>query len=212
MQEERDAELFDASVKGLQPLGIDPGIPADASGNIDAHQSKLIHRVVKHLDGGLRIRQRNGRASPDPAGIFALRARHMLVPHHRGLTALLRRQVGEINRKGAERADHAHLMAEAIHVLELPVEIEPFRPGVDRWASIMSQITVSAAAVAFRARIAAALAELLEDVSRPPVEMGIDDPHGVYSLGRLGFAFRSAPRAFSTPGKTQGVKSWNHAP
>ena len=77
-------------------------------------------------------------------------------------------------------------------MLELAVEIEPFRPGVDRWASRMSQITVSAAAVAFRARIAAALAKLLEDVSRPPVEMGIDDPHVHFSIRFQSLAHRPA--------------------
>jgi len=64
-------------------------------------------------------------------------------------------------------------------MFELPVEIEPFRPGVQRGTSLMSHIVVPAAVVAFCARITVALAKLLEDLSRPPVEMGIDDSHGV---------------------------------
>ncbi|PYS13763.1 MAG: hypothetical protein DMG15_10185 [Acidobacteria bacterium] len=34
MKEKRNAELFDASVKGRKPLGVDACIPADAAGNI----------------------------------------------------------------------------------------------------------------------------------------------------------------------------------
>src|SRR2546422_4528138 len=70
-------------------------------------------------------------------------------------------------------------MAKPIHMFELPVEIEPFRPGVERGTSLMSHIVVSAAVVAFCARVTVAPAKLLEDLSGPPVEMGIDDPHGV---------------------------------
>src|SRR5207247_5104647 len=68
-------------------------------------------------------------------------------------------------------------MAKPIHMFELPVEIEPFRPGVERGTSLMSHIVVSAAVVAFCARVTVALAKPLEDLSGPPVEMGIDDPH-----------------------------------
>src|SRR6516164_9969240 len=71
-------------------------------------------------------------------------------------------------------------MPEMIHIFELPVEVEPFRPGVQRRASLVSHVVVSTAAVAFRAGIAAARAKLLEDLSRPPVKMGVDDPHGIY--------------------------------
>src|SRR6266566_7797560 len=68
-------------------------------------------------------------------------------------------------------------MAKPIHMFELPVEIEPFRPGVERGTSLMSHIVVSAAVVAFCTRVTIAPAKLLEDLSGPPVEMGIDDPH-----------------------------------
>src|SRR5579864_6882754 len=44
----------------------------------------------------------------------------------------------------------------------------------------MSHIVVSATAVRNRVRIATPLAQLLKDLSRPPVEMGVDNPHGVY--------------------------------
>src|SRR5437867_7293162 len=79
-------------------------------------------------------------------------------------------------------------MARHVQVFDLAVEIAPFSPTVERPALRISHIIVSAAPIAFRPRIAAALAKLLEDLSRPPVEMGIDDPHGVY-LDRLGFAY-----------------------
>src|SRR5215467_3202784 len=69
-------------------------------------------------------------------------------------------------------------MPQTIHVLELPVEVEPLRPGVQRWAPLTSHIVVSAAAIRFGVRVAAPLAELLKDLFRPPVEMGVDDPHG----------------------------------
>ena len=68
-------------------------------------------------------------------------------------------------------------MAETIHMFELPVEIEPFSPRVERWPALVSEIAVSAAVVAFRARIASAFAKLFEDFSRPPVEMGVNDTH-----------------------------------
>src|SRR5262249_49121469 len=81
-------------------------------------------------------------------------------------------------------------MAKTIHMFELTIEIEPFRPRVKRWASLMSDIVVSAASVAFRARIATAFTELLENLSRPPVEMRIDDAHDV------SLSMRSAARAW----------------
>src|SRR5262249_49196173 len=81
------------------------------------------------------------------------------------------------DRKRAERAHHVYFVPETIHVLELPVEVEPFRPGVQRWASLMSHIVVPAAAVRFRMRIPAPFAKLLKDLPQPPVEMGVDDSH-----------------------------------
>ena len=182
MQEERHTELFDARIKGRQTLGVDPRIAADASGEIHPHQSQLEDRVIQHLDGVFRVGQRYGCARPDAAWIFALRARHRLVPRNGGVTALFGRQVGEIDREGTKRTDHAHLVAKAVHMFELLIEIEPFGPTVQRWAARLSYIIVAAAAIALRTRIGAALAKLLEDASRPPMEMRIDDPHSVYPL------------------------------
>src|SRR5438876_3160242 len=180
MKEDRHAELFDASVKRFETLGIDPGVPADAAGNIHTHQPEFGDRVVKNVDGDLRIRQRYCGAGPHSAGILTLRLRHLPVPHECGVTPLLRRQIGKIDREGTERANHADVMTQAIHMFELPVEIKPFRPGIDRRTALMSEIVVSAAAVAFRARISAAFAKLFENLAGPPVKMGVDDTHAVY--------------------------------
>src|SRR5690349_15857531 len=73
-------------------------------------------------------------------------------------------------------------MAETIHVLELPVEIKPLCPRIERRPPLMSQVSVSAAGVAFRMRIAAPLAELLQEIPRPPMKMGVDDPHDIESI------------------------------
>src|SRR5262245_364461 len=133
--------------------------------------------MFQYLDRDLRIRQWNGCACPNPARILVLCARHLLVPGYCSITTLLRWQVRKIDREGTKRADNAHLMAKPIQMLQLPVEVEPLSPRIDGRSSFVSQVVVSAAAVPFRTRKAAAHAKLLEDLSRPPVEMGIDDPH-----------------------------------
>src|SRR5437016_9657612 len=121
--------IRDWSVTGVQTCALPIYVKfANATGYIDTHQSKFIDRVVKNLNGELHVRQGNRRAGPNPPGVFALRVRHLLVPHYCGVTALPGRQVREIDRKRAERADHADLMAKTIHMFELPVEIEPFSP------------------------------------------------------------------------------------
>src|SRR5690349_3585431 len=73
-------------------------------------------------------------------------------------------------------------MAESIHMLELPIEIEPLRPRPKRWSPFMPDVGVSAAVVEFCARIAAALRKLLKDFAGPPMEVGIDDPHAGHSV------------------------------
>ena len=73
-------------------------------------------------------------------------------------------------------------MAESIHMLELPIEIEPLRPRPKRWSPFMPDVGVSAAVVEFCARIAAALRKLFKDFAGPPMEVGIDDPHAGHSV------------------------------
>jgi hypothetical protein len=89
-----------------------------------AHQAERVDRVVEHFDRDLCIGERHGGACPYAARIFALRAGHRLVPLDRGVAAFLGRQIGEIDRERSERTHDAHVMAEAVHVLELTIEIE----------------------------------------------------------------------------------------
>src|SRR5262249_19423891 len=73
-------------------------------------------------------------------------------------------------------------MAKAIHVLELPVEIKPLCPRVERRPPFMAHVCVSAAGVAFRVWKTAPFAKLLKEISRPPMKMGVDDPHDTESI------------------------------
>src|SRR5215475_6195813 len=78
-------------------------------------------------------------------------------------------------------------MAKTIHMFELAIQVEPFRPGVERRAPFMPDVSVSAAIVAFCPRMGRAFAKILEDLSRPPMEMGIDYPHAgfIFSHSRV---------------------------
>src|SRR5207253_11475469 len=77
-----------------------------------------------------------------------------------------------------DRAHHIDLMAEPVHVRELPVEIEPLRPAAqDIIDIVLAQIGIAAPTVDLGARIGRALAEPLRHRTRPPVEMRINDPH-----------------------------------
>ena len=93
MKKDRNAKLFDSSVEGREPFSVDARIAADASGNVHAHEAKLMDRMVQNLDGDFCVCQRNSRAGPNSARIFPLRPRHLLVPHDCRVTALLRRQI-----------------------------------------------------------------------------------------------------------------------
>src|SRR5215468_6658583 len=55
MKEYRYAQLFDASVKGCEPVGIDPRVATDASRNIDTHQSESSDSMVKNFNRHFRI-------------------------------------------------------------------------------------------------------------------------------------------------------------
>ena len=179
MQEQRQAELGAMRVERLQPLGVDARILADAAGQVDAHQAEPVDRVVDHLDGDLGVLQRHRGAGPEPARIFLLRAGHLLVPHQRVVAAFLDRHVGERHRERADRADHVDAVAEAVHVFELLVEIEPLGPGVEMLAAgVAAHVVVAAALVDARLGEVLALAELLENRAGPPMKMRIDDVHG----------------------------------
>src|SRR5262249_30769935 len=92
-------------------------------------------------------------------------------------------------------------MAESIHMLELPIEIEPLRPRPERWPPFMPDVGISAAVVEFRARIAAALRKLFKDFAGPPMEVGIDDPHAGYSVLCLALILN-----LDRPGRADWVK------
>ena len=178
VQEHRQPELFDMRVERLQPLGVDTRIFADAAGQVDAHQAEPVHRVIQHLDGDLGVLQRHRGAGPQPAGVFLLRARHLLVPHDGVVAAFLDRHVGERNRERADRAHHIDPVAEAVHVFELLVEIEPLGPAVEMSAAACTaRVVVAALAVHRGPRVVLALAQLVEDRARPPMKMRIDDVH-----------------------------------
>ena len=178
VQEQRQAELFAMRVERLQPLGVDARVGADAAGQVDAHQAQAIDGIVHHLDGGTGVLQRHRGAGPEPAGMFILRGRHLLVPHQRIVAPFFEWHVGERNRERADRAHHVDAVAEAVHVFELLVEIEPLGPGVEMLAGVgAAHVVVAAALVDPALGVLGALAELLEDRARPPVKVGVDDVH-----------------------------------
>ena len=169
-------------IERLEPLGVDARVFADAAGQVDAHQAEPVHRVVEHLDGDAGVLQRHRGAGPEPAGIFLLRAGHLLVPHDGVVAAFLDRHVGERDRERADRADHVDPVAEAVHVFELLVEIEPLGPGVEMLAGLgPAHVVVAAALVDPSLGEILALAELFENRAGPPMEMRVDDMHGMMS-------------------------------
>ena len=176
MQEKGNSKLLDTFVKRPESLGVDPGIGADAARQIGAHQSELIDRVIQNLDGDPGVLQWHRRASPKPAGIFALRRCHFFVPQHGGIAAGFRRKFRKINRQGADGAHDVHLMTEGVHVRQLSVEIGPSRvvgPDVHHIAFPNPPI-VTAFAVALGSRISFRLASLVQDRTWTPMEMRIE--------------------------------------
>src|SRR5262249_37512223 len=81
---------------------------------------------------------------------------------------------------GPDRAPEVDRVAEAVHVRELLVEVEPFLPAVEVGAALgAAPVVVAAARIRHRPRIALAPGERLENGWRPPVEVRIDDVHGI---------------------------------
>src|SRR5262249_17327310 len=110
---------------------------------------------------------------------FALRARHLLVPHEGTVAPFLDRHVGERHRERPDRADHVDLVAEAVHAFELLVEIEPLGPAVEVLAAVGApHVIVAAAPIDPRAGVVLAPGELVENRPGPPMEMRVDDVHG----------------------------------
>jgi hypothetical protein len=137
--------------------------------------------------------------SGTPALAQSLRARHLLVPHDGVVAALLDRHVGEGNRERPDRADHVDPVAEAVHVFELLVEIEPLRPGIEMLAAGGSaHVVVAAALVDPGLGEFAALAQLVENRAGPPMEMRVDDVHGTTSCG-MADEYRSILERGGTP-------------
>ena len=135
--------------------------------------------MVEHFDRDFSVLQRHRGAGPQPARIFALRARHLLVPHHRIIASLARRHVRKCNGERPDRAHDVDLVAEPVHVRELLVEIEPIGPAVEvRAGAVAAPVVVTAVGVAPSAWESLPLAKLVEHRARPPMEMGVDDVHG----------------------------------
>ena len=112
-----------------------------------------------------------------------LRARHLLVPHHREVAALLDRHVGEGDREWADRADDIDLMAE-LSMCSNCLSRSNHSAQLLRCAPRLrgALIIIAAAVVDVGAGIIRALAQLLEDGTGPPVKMGVDDVHGSVSV------------------------------
>ena len=73
---------------------------------------------------------------------------------------------------------HLDLVAERVHRFELAVEIMPFGPTAEHViAAAFEQARIAAAGVDRRRRASLAFAQRLENRSRPPVEVRIDDVH-----------------------------------
>src|SRR5258708_1458543 len=98
--------------------------------------------------------------------------------------------MGEGTRERPGGADHVRLMAEAIHMLELLVEVEPLGPAVDRLAAAgAAPVAVAAAGIALGPGKVRALAKLIQDRPGPPMEMRVDYVH---DRAPAGSAFISA--------------------
>jgi len=70
-------------------------------------------------------------------------------------------------------------MAEAVHVFERLVEVEPLGPGVEvATAALPAVIAVTALVVDVGLGEILAFAQLVENRSGPPMEMRVDDVHG----------------------------------
>ncbi len=178
MQEHGQSERLDAGVERLEPLRVDARVVADAAGDVDAHEPQAADGILQDLDRDTCVGERDGGAGPDSVRILALRSRHVLVPLDRGVAALVGRQVREVDRERADRADDRDLVAEGVHVGELLVEVIPLGPAAQRrLLAALAQVSIAAAVVDDGARESLAAAKALEDRAGPPVEMGVDDSH-----------------------------------
>ena len=97
---------------------------------------------------------------------------------HGGIAPLFRRQIGEVDRQGPDRANHVHPVPQLGHMGELPIEIEPFRLKVqESGRSLLAPVIVAAIGFAAHTRVDAAALQLLEKPPRPPMKMRVDDVH-----------------------------------
>jgi hypothetical protein len=79
-------------------------------------------------------------------------------------------------------------VTEAVHVFELLVEIEPLGPGVQMLAGLGAAHVVVAATLVDPGRgEPLPLAELFENRAGPPMEMRVDNVHGMLSCRRRRF-------------------------
>ena len=113
-------------------------------------------------------------------GVIGFLAGHGFVPLDGLVLAFLFRQGGEEDRHGTDRADDIDLVAEAVHVGELLVEIVPGVPAHGLEGNRLAGADIIAAlGVGAGERHAGALDEAFEEMTRPVVEVGVDDVHGV---------------------------------
>src|SRR5207249_6055335 len=88
-------------------------------------------------------------------------------------------KLGEEHRERPDRAHHVDLVAKSVHVLELLVEVVPFRPAREHVVGVLlPQKGITTLAVDLGARIGRAPQEPLLHRAWPPVEVGDDDSHG----------------------------------
>src|ERR1700736_3125210 len=166
-------------VERLQSLGIDARIISDAARQVYAHEPEPVDGVVHDFDRNTRILQRDRRAGPQPARIFALRAGHFLVPGDGVVASFLDWHIGEGDRERPDGADHVDIVSEPVHVFKLLVEIEPFGPAVEMLSTARApHVVVAALPVDLGTGIFLAPAKLVENGSGPPMEMRVNDVHG----------------------------------
>ena len=169
VDEQRNAELFDAIVERLKAWMIDPAVLANRAGNIDADQTELVDRAVEFVDGRLGVLQRHHAARPHAPRVFALCGGHLVVIHLRISDAVGEGYFGEERRERTKRADKIDLVSGRVHVAQVVVEIEPniAAPPADTDISVGRIKIVAAGGVTFGPRISLfALAQILENGTR----------------------------------------------
>src|SRR4051794_41090392 len=64
VDQERNAELFDAVIEGLEPRMVDMIVASDRARNVDADKTELLHHAVELIDRSLCVLQRHYAGRP----------------------------------------------------------------------------------------------------------------------------------------------------